>query len=196
MADKCSDPKPYAFAGNGSIVSPMKEGEDFRISDSERALIEGYAGEQTHIGGVPVDYWCINAVDTVRDPLYAEPIERKFVGPFRLFAIFQAPQQDVMVTEEGLAAKFTSTCTIPRKAFEDAGAPLPGPGDVLNVWNIPLYTAISTVEALPLPGSGYFFDVLQANPDGYIADSPSFVRWVMPLKRNTTFAPERRLVRP
>jgi hypothetical protein len=174
----------------------MKDGEDFRISDSERGLLEGYANEQTKIGGVPVDYWCINAVDTVRDPLYAEPIERMFIGPFRLFAVFQAPQHTVSSTEEGLLDEFTSTCSIPRKAFEDAGAPLPGPGDVLNVWNLPIYTAISTVEALPLPGSGYYFDILQANPDGYIADSPTFVRWVLPLKRRTTFTPERRLVRP
>lgn len=196
MADKCSDPKPYATPGNGAVVSPMKEGEDFRLSDAEKALIDGYAGEQTHIAGVPIDYWCINAVDTVKDPLYAEPIDRKFIGPFRLFAVFQAPQQDVGTAEEGLSARFTSTCTIPRTAFEVAGAPLPGPGDVLNVWNLPLYVAQSTVEALPLPGAGYYFDVLQANPDGYINDSPTFVRWSLPLKRRTTFTPERRLQRP
>ena len=196
MADKCSDPKPYAFPGNGCIVSPMKEGEDFRLSDSEKDLLQSYAGEQTKIAGVPVDYWCVNAVDTVKDPLYAEPIERKFVGPFRFFAIFQAPEQDVSTAEEGMAARFTSTCSIPRKSFEDAGAPLPGPGDVLNVWNLPIYVAQSTVEANPLEGAGYYFDVLQANPDGYINDSPTFVRWTLPLKRRTLFTPERRLQRP
>lgn len=196
MADKCSDPKPFAFPGNGCIVSPLKEGEDFRLSDGEKLLFEGYAGEQTHISGVPVDYWTVNAVDTVRDPLYAEPIERKFVGPFRLFAIFQAPDQTVNTQEEGLLATFTASCSIPRKSFEEAGAPAPGPGDVLNVWNLPFYVAQSTVEANPLAGAGYYFDVMQANPDGYINDSPTFVRWVLPLKRRTAFTPERRLQRP
>ena len=196
MVDKCNDPKPFSVPGNGCDVSPMKEGESFRVSDSEKALFDSYAYEQTQIAGTPLDYWTINSVDSPRDPLYGEPIERKFDGPFRMFGVFAAPQVDPNVSEEGLSETFTSTATIPRKSFEMSGIPNPGPGDVLHAWNLPMYTAISTPEANPLEGAGYYFDVLNANPDGYVADSPTFVRWALTLKRRSAFTPERRIQRP
>lgn len=194
-----SDPKPYPVPGDGCVVSPYPDGKPLSFSDlspNEKALFDDYATEQTQDSGTPIDYWIINAVDTIKDPLYAEPIERKFLGPFRMMAVFRAPDQNVTTPEEGIQATFDTTCMIPRATFEALNTPTPGPGDVLHVWNLPIYVSQSTVEPNPLPGAGYYFDVMKADPDGYALDSPTFVRWSLPLKRRTIFTPERRLVRP
>jgi len=196
MANDPTNTKGLAAPGVVGVVAPMKEGEMLRYSDTERLLFDGYAVEQARISGAPVDYWSINATDTKKDPLYAEPIERVFDGPFRVFGIFLSADQTPVFTEEGLAATFDTSVMLPRKALEDAGVPSPSHGDVVHVWDLPLYIALSTPEAKPLPGAGYYFDVLNANPDGYIIDSPTFVRWNLQLKRRTTFTPERRLKRP
>jgi len=180
-----------------AVATPLKDGEPFRLDDRERELFDSVATEQAGIAGTPVSYWSINAVDTKKDPLYHEPIDsRAFAGPFKLYGIFTAPEHTPIVTEEGISEEFDAGLSIPRKALEDAGVPVPSPGDVVHTWKLPIYVSLATVEPTSLPGAGYYFDVIHPSPDGYVNDSPTFVRWVITLKRRTTFTPERRLQRP
>src|SRR4051812_31762276 len=127
MPDKPSDPKCLDVPGKGYVVGFMKEGEPFHLGDQEKLLFDGYSNEQTDIGGTTADYWTINAVDTVKDPLYGESIDRKFEGPFRFHCVFVAADQTPIVTEEGLAASYDSKVNITRLSFETASCPNPGP---------------------------------------------------------------------
>ena len=198
MTDKCSDPKPFQLpgGGDGSDVFPMKEGEPFQMTDQERVLFDGYAQEQVAIAGTPVDYWTINVPDSKRDALYGEPVVRKFVGPFRFKANFSAPSHNPQASENGITASWDAAAWIARKTFEDAGAPMPTEGDVMHVWDLPIYVALSTQEPKPLPGAGYYFDVLDVDADGYMLDTPTFTGYKFTLKRRAEFTPERRLERP
>lgn len=196
MVVKCDDVFPWPVAGNGADVSAMKPGEPFRMTDSERSLYDGTATEQAQIAGTPIDYWLIDPLGSEQDALYGEPVKRFFEGPYRFYGIFQAPSVNDYAAEEGLSTIFEGSASIPRKFFEDARAGHPGPGDVLRVWDLPMYLAMSTPEAEAIKTSGYFFDILNVNPDGYVKDTPTFVRYSLRLKRRTTFTPERRLRRP
>lgn len=175
----------------------MKSGEPLRFDGSgEQALFDSYAQEQVNISGTSVDYWAIDVHGSKKDPLYGEPTERAFAGPFKLIGAFSAPSVDPTMEEFGLNGKWAADIWIARKTFEDANAPIPTEGDVLRTWNIPYYLQTSTMEWKPVPGSGYFFNVIQLQPDGYVGDSPIFVGYKMRLERRAEFTPERRLKRP
>ena len=197
--DKCSDPKPFQATGggNGCDVSPLKDGESFTVGQpQELALFDSVAQEQIEISGTSIDYWSINSPDSERDVLYGEPKVRRFAGPYRFKVNFTAPSQTPQVREEGLTSTWDASAWVPRKSFEDAHAPIPSEGDVLHSWDLPIYEAMSTMEQRSLPGAGYYFDVMTAEPESYIADTPNFVGYKLTLKRRAEFTPERRLVRP
>jgi hypothetical protein len=79
---------------------------------------------------------------------------------------------------------------------EEAVAPVPSEGDVLQAWNIPFYQKYSTAEQEPLPTAGYYFNVVDVDTDGQLFDNPTFVGFKLKLNRRTEFTPERRLNRP
>lgn len=175
----------------------MQEGEPLRFDGTgEQALFDGFAQEQVAVSGTPVDYWCINVPDSVKDPLYGEAKIRRFAGPFKVMGSFTAPSVNPSPEEFGLTGKWDAAIWIARKSFEDAGAPIPNEGDVLRTWNLPYYIATSTMEPEPVPSAGYFFNVVQLGPDGYVGDSPIFVGYKFTLTRRAEFTPERRIERP
>lgn len=201
MGFDCRDAKvkvvPLSSTAYGP-VTPMQPGETINLSqpNNEKLLMSGYADEQAKIAGTPIDYWGLVVQDSIKDPLYGEPKERVWDGPYRIWGIFTAPESLPETKEAGVNNLFPTTASIPRAAFEAAGMQHPGEGDVLHVWDLPLYMHIATMEPEPPPGAGYFFDVVNADPDGYVVDSPIFATWKITLKRRTEFTPERRLQRP
>ena len=47
-----------------------------------------------------------------------------------------------------------------------------------------------------VPGGGFFFDIEKTDTDGHVNDSANFVNFLMNLRRNTAFTPERRVTPP
>jgi hypothetical protein len=172
---------------------------DMRFSDSELGLFDTIAAEHSRTAGTPIDYYSLSMDDSVKDPLYNEPSQRAWKGPYRIIGWFEWPDATPEAWEEGRIVTFSCTGWLSRKILEDARVPVPGTGDVLRVWNTPYFNAAGgdLTASTNQDGSnlGYFFDVLNANDDGHLFDSAAFVGFKLTLNRRTQFAPER-LVSP
>ena len=181
-------------------VHGLAGGEPFSlgaVAPGEMALFDSFANEQMQISGTPIDYWFVNAAETVRDPLYGEPTEKRvFEGPYRITAWFSAPHSTPSAQEEGIVRFFDSSCWAARKNLEDSNLPRPREGDVLHVWDTPFMELYSTMDNSPPPGAGMYFNVIKVEPDGFVFDTANFVGYRFDLKRRTEFTPERRLNRP
>jgi hypothetical protein len=171
---------------------PCRGADSFKLDDKERFLFDLWATEHTGIGGTPLDFWSLDIVNTRRDPLYDEPIERAWNGPYRIQGWASMPDTAPSTGEEGFRSRFTAQCWMPRKALEDARAPVPSEGDVVRLWNTPYFAAVS-VDNEPVDDAGYFFDVINVDEDGHLFDQPGFVGFKIDLVRRTEFTPERRL---
>jgi hypothetical protein len=178
------------------IVAPLKDYEAFKLDDRELFLIDGYANEHVRILGTQITYWSISAANSRRDPVYGEPIDRVFLGPFKYTAWLSYTESVASVREEGLVQQFQPTAWLPRKMVEEASAPVPTEGDVLQAWNLPFYHKYSTAEQQALQTAGWYFNVTDVDTDGHLFDNPSFVGFKLKLNRRSEFTPERRLNRP
>lgn len=185
--------KPYEPAG-GDRVAPLREGESaFTLSDSEKELFDLFAKEQVDIIGTPLDYFSQQLEQSSRDPLYDEPTQRSWAGPFKMKAWVSWASSIPVTSEEGFRFQFLAQVWVPRAEVERVGMPAPFEGDVLRFWNIPFFNDI-TDEGVA--GSGYFFDVINADNDGHINDTSTFVGFRLDVKRRTEFTPERRISPP
>ena len=188
--------KVKPFIASNPIVAPLKDNEGFRFDDRELGLMDSYANEQFSIAGTPVDYYSIDVLGSKKDPLYGEPEERAFKGPYRYTAMFSYAETIPEVREEGLTQRVTPVIYIPRKMIEDAKAPIPSESDVIHAWKIPFYSQYSNATPTPPPDAGYYFSVTDVDTNGYLFDSPSFVGYKCQLRRRSEFTPERRIKRP
>lgn len=164
----------------------------FTLCDGERFLFDCWAQEHNRIGGTQIEFWSLNIEKSKRDPLYDEPVERVWDGPFRLIGYLEYPDKVPEAREEGLRSSWASSIWIARKEFEDAHAPAPVAGDVIRVWNTPFHQSVG-VDAEDVPGRGFYFDVTDADDDGHLFDNASFVGFKCDITRRTEFTPERRL---
>ena len=154
----------------------------------ERALWDSIAQEGARLSGTRILFYSLRRAMN-RHPLYKEPSqggkEWSFHGPFEMWAALQFAQADEIqpeATEYGQHTVSDAMIYVARKEFEDASAPEPKLGDIVEVWS-------KGVGGSPFAEEELFaqWDVVQANPDGNIFSSEAFVQYVLRLKQRTKF---------
>ncbi len=163
------------------------------LDDSELELFDCINQDLNELAGVQVNYYGYNPHSVENralvDPLYGEPIERKFDGPFRVWSIVKYPEYTALTDESGFGREWDAEVTISRVHLDEANAPYPSEGDIIELWRTPFHDAWSM-------GKGMFFDVIKSKNDGHINDSPTFTQFKLTLKRRSQFGAERRLTPP
>jgi hypothetical protein len=203
------------------VIVPMKNPQ-FRLLGQEINVFDGYARELNGIIGPDVDYYLLNTTvnvhanvtnypypqpnpheypkplpTTVVDPLYNEAVAWAFQGPYRLPMYIAYPQKDVISGEEGERTHWDATAWVSREEYEAAQLSRPpSEGDIIQIWKTPFYKDYSTNDIIPIPNSGYYFDIKNVEEDGHLNDSPDFVGYKLTLIRRTEFTPERKIKPP
>jgi len=194
---ECKDCKVEPFqVPDGCDVVPACE---LRFTDGERLLFDSVAEETTNIPGVEVEFYSQQVGRATRDPLYDEPIERVWKGPYKITVYVAWPTQTPEAREEGLLKSFDGTAWGPRITFEKANAPYPKEGDVIRFWKLPYFDKVSVLDDIHdhnTPRAGLYFDVTMADDDGHLFDTEAFVGFKMTLRRSTEFTAERRITPP
>lgn len=194
MAENCCD-KCKPVPQECPTCEPVCQSNLFSIGDGERKLFDSVAQELNQIVGTDLDYFVQDVNESTRDPLYDEPIERVFKGPYRVKAYVEQPSTTPEVREEGYRTIFDGSVWIARADFDALGLSAPSEGDVLRFWNTPFFNS-QAVDGEDVPNRGYFFDVVDVDEDGHLNDTASFVGFKLVVRRRTEFTPERRLVPP
>lgn len=183
--------KPMCPPKSCKVGAPTCHPGGFTLGAEEAFLFDSVAAEINNIAGTDIDYFPLDPT-RVRDPLYDEPEERKFCGPFRLKGYAEWPSSTPEMREEGFKETFEATFYIARQAFDDAGAPYPNEGDAIRIWNTPYFNANAVINE-EIPGAGYYFDVVDVDDQGHINDTAYFVGFSIGVRRRTEFTAERRL---
>jgi hypothetical protein len=161
----------------------------FRLDAQEIQMWDLFAQEPVNAAGTRCELWRRNLAKSTSDPLYSEPSQVVFDGPYVFYANVEWPEATPEASEDGLRLLFPSGCWIPRKTLEDANAGGVRRGDVLRFWELPVFDDLSS-NYQAIPGQGYFFDIIKTNDDGHLHDAPQFVAFRCDLKRKSTFGPE------
>lgn len=166
----------------------------FELSKECEEIFDELNAEHTNIAGTEIDFWLQDLTNSIRDPLYSEPENRIWAGPFRIKALVKLPDDVLEVREEGGRRTWTGKVIIPRLLVEQANMPAwPGEGDILRIWQIPFWDAEAMGDDVNVPGTGLYFDVTQVNNAGFPFDNANFTRFEMDIVRRNEFTPERRL---
>lgn len=187
-------PKPQYIQPYPTLrkVTPYQSNK-LGMPDCEHDLFDSIAQEHTGIAGTDIEYYSHEVTKATRDPLYDEPLKRVYSGPFRVKGYVAWPDTTPEVRMEGWRTVVNAEAWISRKEIEEKGCPAPSETDVLRLWKIPFFDKEWAVDGDNVPGSGYFFDVLNVNDDGHLFDSAQFVGFRLTLKRRSEFTPERRI---
>ncbi len=164
----------------------------FELTGSEICLFDQFADDHLNIFGTPIEYWHQDIANSTRDPLYDEPIDRAWLGPYSLKAYVEYIPAVPEAREEGTRITWNGTIWFTRKSLEDIGAPAPLEGDVIHYWQNRFFREHS-VNGEHISNAGYYFDVVNADDDGHLFDSANFVGFKLTVVRRTEFTPERRL---
>lgn len=164
----------------------------FEMNASELCFFDGLLEEHIEIIGTPIEYYSQDIAGATRDPLYDEPIARKWRGPWRFKAFVEHAPAQPEVREEGFRVSWSGTLFIPRISLERVGAPSPLEGDVVKYWENKFFTRHAT-GGKGDPGGGYYFDVTSVDDDQHLFDTSAFLGFKLGIARRTEFAPERRL---
>jgi len=190
MADRCARVEPLRL-DFGCVVKPAGA---FSLENDRSDLDALWAQESTEAEGTPLLYWSQNLGGADLDPLYGEPIERDWHGPFELTGLLTWPEQTYEVREEGNRVYWTGQIWIARLSVEEAEMPeAPKEGDVVRVWDLPHFNAFAQGMESGIPRAGYFYDVVGVVDDGHVNDTADFAGFRCDLKRRTEFTPERRV---
>lgn len=164
----------------------------FALDGEDAPMFDHFAQEHTDAVGTEIFLWHQDLGESVRDPLYDEPIEREWLGPFKLKGYVEYIPGTPSMREEGLVVRWQGRVWIARKELEDTKTPAPLEGDVVKFWDDKFF-AEHSVNAEEGVHGGYYFDVINADDDGHVHDSEHFVGIVLTVLRRTEFTPERRL---
>lgn len=164
----------------------------FELGGQDAAMYDHFAQEHVNSSGTDLLLWHQNLEESVRDPLYEEPIERVWQGPFKLKGYVEYIPGTPQMRDEGLVVRWQGTVWIARKELEDTGTPAPLEGDVLKFWENKFFAEHSVNAEHGVEG-GYYFDIINADDTGHVQDSDYFVGIVLTVLRRTEFTPERRL---
>jgi len=167
-----------------------------RAAMHERNLFDIFSREQSAIiAGGEADLYLRDKGRSRKDPLYGEPTRSVWVGPYRLKVYLQNPVPSPMTTPQGYRNEWNGEVWIPRTEIELRSIRGPDNGDVIQMWKIPFYDALS-VEQTSVPRAGFYFDVERVHSDGIAAMAPIFVGFKLTLKRRSEFTAERRVLPP
>jgi len=165
----------------------------FKIDEADAALYDHFAQESVYAHGTELLFWHQDLHKSRRDPLYDEPIDRDWRGPFTLNGFVTYMESTPQMREEGLVIRWEGEIWVARKELEDKGAPIPTEGDVFKFWENRFFTEYSVAAEEGVPNAGYYFDVIHTKDDGHIGDTAYFVGISLRVIRRTEFTPERRL---
>jgi hypothetical protein len=169
----------------------------FELTEAEACVFDSIAEEHVSGHGTDLLFWHQDVEHSIRDPLYDEPIDRAWRGPYALKGFVEYMAGQPQMDEQGMTVRWRGFIWIARSALESAGAPAPLEGDVLKFWDNKFFTEHSVNSDEDAihgpPPSGYFFDVINADDDGHIFDTGHFVGLKLEVMRRTEFTPERRL---
>jgi hypothetical protein len=152
----------------------------------ELELHDLYAQETARLAGTRFLFFSLRRAKN-RHPLYREPSAEgqgwSFTGPYEMWGSLEyvpSDQSSTNVTSEGTEKESDSVMWVARKEFEDACAPEPKNGDVIEFW---------TLDEGPFAESRLQsqWDVVKASRDGYIFNSEKFVQIRFELKRRAKF---------
>jgi len=163
-----------------------------RMGAKELPLFDSVAAELVRRAGTVIEYFGIDTDGSDYDPLYAEPTTRRFKGPFRLEGWVGYSNSTPDTRQEGFVNSWATSAWIARTEFERVSFPFqPGEGDIIRMWKLPFFDLAGT--DVPIPGGGYYFNVVNVSEDGHLFDQAQFVGFTFSISRNTEFTPERRI---
>ena len=169
------------------------------MANENTEMFACWAAEQTQASGTLVDWYSQDIPAATLDPLYNEPENRVWNGPYRFKAFVEFPDQSIEVREEGHRFVWSGGMVwVPIRMVEDGDMPnIPQEGDVVRMWSIPFFDALYNIDleggSPPAPEAGYYFDVIDVTEDGHVFDEAAFTGFKCEIKRRTEFTPERRL---
>jgi hypothetical protein len=166
--------------------------DPFALDGREVCLFDHFAEEHLNIYGTPIEYYHQDIANSVRDRLYDEPIDRAWLGPYKLKAYVEYIAAQPEAREYGTRITWNGTIWISRKSLETIGAPAPLEGDIIRYWSNKFFKEHS-VNGEEVPGAGYYFDVINSDDDGHVFDSAAFTGFKLTVSRRTEYTPERRL---
>lgn len=181
---------PYLQVPGGNAPGPRPE--RFTVADTRSFFHDLQAVEHVRITGQTLDFYSLDREHSTIDPVYNEPIDTAWLGPYNLSARISRPQRSVEADETGRRGKWDGKVWIPRLVVEKAGAPKPKEGDVVRFWSLP-YFALDGNLNTEVPQAGYCFDVTLVEDEAHIHDTPTFVGFALTLVRRSEFTPERKL---
>lgn len=188
-ADDSLEPDPVVAGATRceqQMVYPLQMGEQ------ESPLFDCLAREVVDIAGTAIEYYVLDLQRSTRDPLYDEPVEEVWNGPYALTAQITISGRRATAREEGMVWEFDAEGWIARSSVEALGMSRPKEGDVLRFWNVPFFDQFGSGNSV-IRDAGYYFDVTQVETDGHVFDGPTFTGFKLTLKRNSSFAAERRV---
>lgn len=181
-------PKPIVQPSAHKSIDPA-----FHFDASEIFLWDLYAQEPINIAGTEAQLFTRSAAKSTIDPVYSEPAQVGWDGPYNLLVHIEWPEKTPEVSEEGLRAVWPAGAWIPRKTLEQVGARPLRAGDILRFWRLPYFDS-SASNAQNSKIASFYFDILKANSDGHLVDTPAYVGFRLDLKRKTSFGPEEQLL--
>lgn len=192
MARKCP-PKTGSckFAALKTKARPLCG--PFVLDGSDGPLFDHFAQEHTAASGTEILYWHQDLETSLRDPLYDEPIDRVWRGPFKLKGFVEYMEGQPQMSENGMTVRWQGRIFIARLELEQSNAPAPLEGDVLKFWENKFFQEHSVNGDESIPNAGYYFDVINADDVGHVHDSDRFVGFNLTVQRRTEFTAERRL---
>lgn len=191
MTKKCKGTGSCDFVTLKSASCPVKC-SPFQLDDSESAFFDSIAQEHVQAHGTELYFWHQDLEESTRDPLYDEPIDREWRGPYKIMGWVEYMAGQPQMREEGMVVRWEGRIWIARAELEEKGAPAPLEGDVLKFWDNTFFEEHG-VNAEEGVHGGYYFDVINADDDGHVFDTGHFVGIVLNVLRRTEFTPERRL---
>jgi hypothetical protein len=201
--DALRAPVPIGEGECAGGVSPFRPGDH----PQEQALFDCWAKESTDIASIPIDYFPLDksrpaaalALDqnaAHRDPaaLYGEPhFPPQNRGPYQLRGIVKVDSKSWDSLDEGSKLEFRMGVEIARAEFERVGLDAPREGDLFRFWTLPFYTKWGQPFRESPPRGGFYFETINVEGTGYPFGGPQFVMFKISLRRDTMYAPERKL---
>ena len=185
------------FNGSDCVFATVKTScptvcEPFSLGDGNICFQDSIVTGQIEASGTPIEYWFEDIKNAIRDPLYGEPVQRAWRGPFKMMGMLEYPPAQAESREEGFRVTWQGTLYLARKTLDDLGAPFPHEGDIVKFWGNKFFAQHATGGAGD-PGGGYYFDVTNVDDDMHVYSGANFLGYKMTIVRRTEFAPERRL---
>jgi len=161
--------------------------------DKNTDLLDCWAKDYVDTNGTDGYYFSLDLQKSVRDPLYDEPIERIWNGPYELKVWVRKPDKTVTAREEGLEGEFSSTLWVPRVTIEEKCVPRPKEGDIVLFWNLPFFADFGSLLSSDIAKAGWYYDITSVKTDGHMTDGPHFEGFEMEAIRRTSYTPERKI---